>query len=154
MTDFEIPSRPDVTEMAAVHRVYRNAFAMAPQLVGGVDDGDVARAEVVGAFYADILEFLHLHHEGEDELLFPKLVARVPDPELVTRIAGQHALVHDGLEASNASVAAWRTTGSAADRDRLLAALTALEAAALPHLDEEEEKILPLVSEHITLEEW
>src|SRR6478735_10972468 len=112
MTDFEIPTRPDVTEMSAVHRVFRNAFAMAPKLIGGVADGDADRAAVVGAFYATVLRFLHAHHDGEDELLFPKLLERSSDPELVARINGQHHLVDDALAAVEATLTEWTVDGS------------------------------------------
>src|SRR6478609_9008793 len=104
---------------------------MAPKLIGGVADGDAKRAAVVGSFYANILEFLHLHHAGEDELLFPKLVERAPDPELVTRIQHQHELVHEGLNRSNAAVTKWIATGSIADGLTLITALADLEAAAI-----------------------
>src|SRR6478609_1520519 len=154
MADFEIPSRPDVTEMAAVHRVFRNAFGMAPKLIGGVADGDAARASVVGAFYKAVLSFLHAHHSGEDELLFPKLVERAPDPELVARINGQHQAVDEALTAVDATLAAWTADGSAATAQKLVGEIAVLEAATVPHLDEEEAEILPIVSEHITLAEW
>lgn len=154
MADFEVPSRPDVTEMTAVHRVFRNAFGMAPQLIGGVADGDLERAGVVGGFYATVLRFLHAHHDGEDDLLFPKLLERASDPELVARINGQHHLVDDALAVVEATLTEWSVDGSSDTGTRLVGELAVLAAATLPHLDEEEAEILPLVSEHITLEEW
>src|SRR6478609_6954617 len=149
MTEFEIPARPDVTEMTAVHRVFRNAFGMAPKLIGGVADGDIERAGVVGGFYETVLRFLHAHHDGEDALLFPKLLERASDPELVARINGQHHLVDEALATVDATLASWVADGSAATGQQLVGEIAVLSAATLPHLDEEEEKILPIVLEHI-----
>src|SRR6478735_103151 len=154
MTDFEIPSRPDVTEMTAVHRVFRNGFAMAPKLIGGVADGDIERAGVVGGFYVTLLNFLHAHHDGEDELLFPKLLERAEDPTLVARINAQHHLVDDALAVVEATLTEWSVDGSATTAARLVGEIEVLSAATLPHLDEEEAEILPIVERHITLAEW
>ena len=157
MSDFEIPAddqRPDVTEMVAVHRVFRNAFAMAPQLIGGVADGDLERAGLVGGFYDAVLKFLHAHHSGEDDLLFPKLLERAEDPELVARINGQHELVDHALAVAEATLTEWALDGSATTAARLVGEIETLSAATLPHLDEEEAEILPIVTEHITLTEW
>src|SRR3954470_22233755 len=84
-------TRPDTTDMVAVHRVFRESLGVAPQLNGSVPGEDAERVAAVAGYYSDILAFLHVHHEGEDELLWPKLVARCPDDaELIRRIAGQH----------------------------------------------------------------
>jgi hypothetical protein len=147
-------SAPDITEMTAVHRIFRNAFASAPQLVGSVAEGDDERAELVGGYYGDVLEFLRVHHEGEDLLMFPRLVERSSNPDVVARIGAQHHDVETALEAANEAVAAFRASGSRAAGLRLIEQLDVLRGVLEPHLDEEERMILPIVEEHLTLEEW
>jgi hemerythrin-like domain-containing protein len=154
MTAVPAPTNPDVTEMTAVHRVFRNTFATAPRFVGGVKDGDTERAAIVGGYLANVLELLRVHHDGEDELMFPKLVDRSADPELVRRIAAEHHDLDAALPAATAAISAWVADGSTDSGDAVLAALKDLEVALVPHLDHEEEAILPLVSEHISVEEW
>jgi hypothetical protein len=146
--------RPDTTEMNAIHGVFRQTFAMTPQLVGGVADGDRERAELVGSVVADVVEVLDLHHQGEDELMMPRLRDRSGQPELVDRVAGQHTLIHEPLAETKTAVARWRTSAAAEDGRAVVAAIERLAVAALPHLDEEEAALMPLAAEHLTVEEW
>src|SRR3954465_3538552 len=84
-------TRPDTSDMVAVHRVFRESLGVAPQLIGSVSEDDVARVAAVAGYYGDVLAFLHVHQEGEDALLWPKLIARCPEQaELVRHVAGQH----------------------------------------------------------------
>jgi len=50
------------------------------------------RAELVGTYYANVLALLHVHHEGEDELLWPRLTERRPEnAALFATMEEQHA---------------------------------------------------------------
>ena len=145
----------DTSEMIGLHRVFREALAAAPTLVGGVDDGDSARAELVASYYANVLDLLHGHHEGEDELLTPRLLARAPEhAETISRIGNQHAGVLTVLGAAEVAVATWGTDPSVANRDNAVSALATLEEGLTPHLDQEETEILPIAAEHINVAEW
>ena len=68
----------DTREMVVVHTAFRREIGAAPGLVRGVAAGDRARAHVVGDHVGLLLEMLHHHHVGEDDLLWPKLLERVP----------------------------------------------------------------------------
>ena len=108
-----------------------------------------------GSYYANVLNLLHGHHEGEDELLTPRLLERAPEhAETVSRISGQHQSVLETLHAAEQAVAAWRAAPSAARRDAAADALASLEAQLIPHLDEEEREILPIAGQHINVAEW
>src|SRR6202012_3768246 len=89
----------DTTEMASVHRVFRNALDAVPQLVGPAA-GNGERADLVGSYYANVLRLLHVHHEGEDEFLTPLLLERGSPAETaeISRIAAQHAAVREDIE--------------------------------------------------------
>jgi hemerythrin superfamily protein len=67
-----------VSDMYPVHAAFRLTLSAAPQLVGSVRDNDQARRDVIGNFYRNIIEFLHVHHHGEEELVFPLLRERCP----------------------------------------------------------------------------
>ena len=146
--------RPDVTEMNAIHAVFRQTFASTPRLVASVADGDRDRAELVGSVIADVVEVLRLHHLGEDELLMPKLRERSGQPDVVDRVAGQHTDIHDPLDEARTAVTRWRESAAATDGAAVVAAVARLEAAAVPHLDEEESTLMPLAAEVLTVEEW
>jgi hypothetical protein len=148
-------TRPDTSDMVAVHRVFRDSLGVAPQLVGSVPGEDADRVAAVGGYYSDILAFLHAHHEGEDELLWPKLVARCPaDAEVVRRIAGQHDAVTVALHTAKTALETWQAAPTIDNAATLAAALITLAVGLGAHLDEEERVILPLAADHLTAEEW
>jgi hypothetical protein len=142
-------------DMVQVHRVFREAFRSAPAFIGSVAAGDTARAEVVGSYYANVLEFLRVHHEGEDELLWPKLLERASDQaDTISTIAGQHKGVETALATANARLAEWRAEPDVDRGAQLAVALASLNADLVAHLDEEERVILPIAAAHITMPEW
>ncbi|MGI5236554.1 hemerythrin domain-containing protein [Dactylosporangium sp. CA-139066] len=147
--------RPWVQEMVVVHRVFRRESRNLPDLVAAARVGDTARAVLLAGLAREYIEGLHHHHTAEDELLWPKLLARVDlDAELVLRMEQQHHVVAEGLEEVERRLTAWERTAGAAERDALADALRRHREDLLIHLDEEERHILPLVYEHITVKEW
>lgn len=154
MTDTTV-LKPNTSDMVGVHQVFRDAFGCAPQLVGSVCGERTERADVVGSYYANVLDFLRVHHQGEDELLWPKLVARVPDQaDMVRRIAGQHDGVTAALADAEERLSAWRAVPDIERGSSLAAALALLGVVLGAHLDEEERRILPLAADHLSVEEW
>src|SRR5689334_20924962 len=70
----------DVHDMVVVHKAFRRELRLIPELVRAVPAGDTTRAAVVAGHARLVLQGLHLHHTGEDELLWPKLLQRdAPD---------------------------------------------------------------------------
>jgi hemerythrin-like domain-containing protein len=146
----------DTREMVAVHSAFRREFRQAPDLIRSVGDGDRARAAVVGEHVQLMLDMLHHHHSGEDELLWPKLQTRVaaelaPIVELMER---QHEGIHAVLEEALPLLARWRADAAAADRDGLADALTRLNVLLVEHLAAEEEQLLPIAARSVTQDEW
>ncbi len=143
-------------EMTTIHTAFRRELRLAPSLVRSVEHGDRLRAGLVGT-HLDLLDrFLHHHHTIEDDLLWPKLLERVPAEiaPVVELMETQHETVAHLLERTAAVRAAWRAE---ADHDRgiELAALYAqLHDALVEHLDAEEQRVMPLVEVCITAKEW
>lgn len=150
-------TRTDTWQMNYVHDQFRREFEQLPDLLRAVPAGDVTRAKIVGGHARLVTDFLHHHHQGEDEMLWPKLLSRCPDKldqELIHRMESQHAHVSELIEQINALLPGWIASGNAADRDRLADLYNELQTPLDEHLREEEERVLPLVSEHISQEEW
>jgi len=79
----------DTHEMVLIHRVIRREFGQLPRLFRSAAN-DRARSKVIGAHTREMLDFLHTHHTGEDELLFPLLRERAAlDPELMDRMEAE-----------------------------------------------------------------
>ena len=81
--------RPDTHDMIVVHRVFRRESALMPKLIQAAPDGDTARAQVLADAFGDYQLGLHLHHSGEDELVWPLLLARVDLEADLVRAFGQ-----------------------------------------------------------------
>jgi hemerythrin-like domain-containing protein len=146
--------RPDVSELIAVHGVFRDALGVAPDLVGGVAPGDSERLALVANYYDNILFFLEAHHDGEEEIVFPRLRDRCPDQvALLDRLDVEHKEAIALLERAQGSLAAW-AGGDSAARDSVVDDLVALRAQLVTHLDREETEALPLCAENLSPEEW
>ena len=144
----------DTHEMVLIHRVIRREFGQLPRLFRSAAD-DRARSKLIGAHAREMVHFLHSHHTGEDELLFPLLRERaVLDPELMDRMDAQHAQVNDAVAAISAELPAWTTSADIAAGERMAARIDATMPTLIDHLAEEEQKLLPIVSVTLTQNEW
>ncbi len=102
-----------------------------------------------------MLDFLHTHHTGEDELLFPLLrERRVLDPELMDRMDAQHAQVNERSWLSTRSCRRGRRAADAVAGERMAACIDAMMPTLIGHCDEEEQKLLPVVSVTLSQSEW
>jgi hemerythrin-like domain-containing protein len=98
----------DVHDMVIVHRAFRRELRLIPRLVRAVPAGDTKRAAVVAGHARLALQGLHLHHTGEDELLWPKLLQRdPPDAELVYRMEAQHQVVEELVDRLGPAITRW-----------------------------------------------
>ena len=145
----------DVRDMAIIHRTFRTGYAESARLVRAAPTPSPGRVR----FLADHIDFaiaaLHIHHEGEDELLYPKLIERVPEQALKTEdVEHEHQLVREALEAVSAACATWREQPSPQTGETLASALDQLNAIAQRHLDDEEQNIVPLAAVTLTQQEW
>lgn len=144
----------DTSDMVAVHAVLRQGFGGADDLLRTVAPGDDDRAALVASYLANLLALLHAHHEGEDVLLWPRLLDRVPDASPVLHVAAQHVDLGPVVDAVERRLTDW-AGGPTEQRARSLgAAFTALTRALGRHLDDEEAVVLPLAAEHLSPAEW
>jgi hemerythrin-like domain-containing protein len=147
--------RPLVQQMVVIHRVFRREFGLLPGLIRRVAPGDAARASVVATHAASMLEFVHVHHSGEDVWLWPLLLERVQvESELIHRMEAQHETVAALIDVARSLLPAW---SSAPTRERGAALATTfddLAVALAEHLGEEEVEILPLAETYLTVAEW
>jgi hemerythrin-like domain-containing protein len=144
----------DVSDMYAVHKALRGAFDAVPGYVTKASTSS-ERVEVIGSFCENVIEFLHVHHTGEDELIYPVLEERCEGsrPEL-ERINDQHKLLDAPIAAGRSAVAAWRAAPSTDNAQAVIDAVASISEPLLPHLDEEEAVLLPIASKWMSQEEF
>src|SRR4051812_46295621 len=147
--------RPNTRDMLAIHQIFRDALGCSPQLVGSVCNDHTDRVETVAAYYANVLALLRAHHDGEDELIWPKLIERVPDQaDLVARMQAAHGALAEALADAEQRLAVWVAASDIDNGASLAASLATLGVLCAAHFDEEERRILPLAEQHCTAEEW
>jgi hypothetical protein len=146
--------RPDVTDLVAVHGVFRDTLGAAPELVGAVAPGDSERRALVANYYDNILWFLEAHHDGEEAIVFPLLRERCPDHRaFMDRLDKEHKEAMRLLESAQGSLARW-SGGDTAAAGSVVEDLGALREQLVPHLDAEESEAMPLCAANLSAEEW
>jgi hypothetical protein len=145
----------DVRDMAIIHQTFRNAYEEAARLVRAAPTPSAARV----TFLADHIDFglamLHVHHGGEDELVYPKLIERAPEQRaVIEETEHQHQEIATALDAAAAACTAWRERPSAETGEALASGLDQLNSVVQPHLDDEEQKVVPIAAVTLTQKEW
>ena len=147
--------RPNVHEMYVIHRVFRREFTALPGLVRATPANDLVRAQIVGVHLRLVLGGLHMHHTGEDEVLWPRLLERAaPSTNLVETMQSQHERVDAYADQVAPLLDDWMATGSPVRGEQLARRLEDFAGALFEHLDLEEREVLSLISRHITVAEW
>jgi hemerythrin-like domain-containing protein len=146
----------DSRDMIVVHKMFRKQFAAIPELVREVPDGDAHQVAIVADHVVWMVEFLHAHHEGEDMMVWPRLVERCPtevEPLIFTMEAQHHGLAL-ALDDLAAKATAWRASAATHERDELTDAARVLLVRIAEHLDLEELEVLSLIDRYLTEKEW
>ena len=144
----------DVSDMYAVHKALTGALDAVPAYVAkaGLDS---ERVEVIGSFYENVIEFLHVHHAGEDELIYPVLEERCAENRSeLERIYNQHKLLHAPMDAARSAIATWRAAPSTDNAQAVTDAIASIGEVLRPHLAEEETVMLPIATKWMSPEEW
>ncbi|MDT4925058.1 MAG: hypothetical protein QOG01_2771 [Pseudonocardiales bacterium] len=146
----------DVRMMVVVHCGFRRELGLAAPAVRSVVAGDSRRAATIADHVTLFTDAVHHHHTIEDEMLWDRLIERVPaeTKALVHLMEQQHGSVAALLAGCPDLVGRWRKGATAADRDALAGHLDRLVAALGEHLDAEEAHVLPLMARYVTSEEW
>ena len=144
----------DVSDMYAVHKALLGALDAAPEYVANAEL-DSERVEVISSFYENVIEFLHVHHTGEDELIYPVLEERCAESRSVLeRIDNQHKLLYAPMDAARSAIATWRAAPSTDHAQAVIDAIASIDEPLRPHLAEEETVLLPIASKWMSPEEF
>jgi hypothetical protein len=144
----------DVRDMYVAHTLFRREFARLPDLILSIADEDIAGAKTVGSHVAMLCTLLHLHHEGEDLVLWPRLAARggAEAAAIVPTMETQHHIIEAALARVDELLPAWRSSGRGGDE--VADVFQQLLPALIEHMALEEREILPLSEKYITASEW
>ncbi len=99
------------------------------------------------------MQFLHMHHSGEDRGLWP--LVRELNPvagPLLDAMDADHARIAAEIERVTATATEYRADPAA--REDLSRSLDALAQVLLPHLLREEDDMMPVVARTLTQRQW
>jgi hemerythrin-like domain-containing protein len=140
--------------MGIVHDALRRDLGrLRAALADGQPDAD--RRAALGAHAEWLMDFLHEHHTGEDEGLYPLVLAENPDARaLLDTMDEDHKRVVPAMDRLRTAARRWAGSGSDADRVDTIAAIDELAEVLYPHLEREENEMMPVVASSITQREW
>jgi hemerythrin-like domain-containing protein len=103
-------------------------------------------------FYTAILDH---HHHTEDVSVFPTLVTVRPEMRsTIDNLEDDHVELGPNIDAVESAVVAFEMLPDESTQDAMHGALMALRDWFFPHLDLEDEKILPAIAESIPPKQW
>ncbi|MEU4654786.1 hemerythrin domain-containing protein [Streptomyces sp. NPDC023723] len=147
-------SHVDLTIMLVSHDAFRRDLRRLERAAAGRGPGDDPLArERVATGWQIFRSQLHIHHEGEDRDLWPRMVKGLAHrPETLATLAELEA-EHERLDPLLARVDAV-LTDPLVPADRAEEAVADLAACLESHLAHEEADGLPYIAEALTAEEW
>ncbi|MEV6537673.1 hemerythrin domain-containing protein [Streptomyces sp. NPDC051665] len=150
-----VTAKPDVHDMVVVHRTFRQSCAELPELVRGLRPGDIERAQLVVDAVRFMLMGLEAHHVSEDEFLWPRLTDRTTlNADAITRMEEQHHRLEELVTRVRGALDGLAADPRPSRCEQVAAQLTELGSVLTAHMDEEENTILPLAAEYLTVAEW
>ncbi|HWL41670.1 MAG TPA: hemerythrin domain-containing protein [Ilumatobacter sp.] len=149
----------DVTTYLAIHQAMRTANQ---QLVAGLVHAlhyDPRRVAALRRWFAGYAAELRTHHRVEDTIIFPALAARSDEyATLDDSLGADHHRLDDLIDALLDILTRWagchdmRSTGSYRE-DAIFYAVELRDLLA-EHLDVEDTRVIPLIQEHFTADEY
>ncbi|MGV9713631.1 hemerythrin domain-containing protein [Gordonia sp. NPDC003424] len=143
----------DTRSMGIIHSALRRDLRRLRLVLETPPHPDRRRREAVADHTAWLVAFLHAHHTGEDNGLWPAIRSRNPSAgTLLDQMESDHQRIAVTLEELSDAARAYRADDEA--RARLLTALATAQEALLPHLEREEREMMPIVAATITAAEY
>ena len=87
-----------------IHAAVRRDVARTEQALRRLGDGDAARARQVQAAWQNLVRELTHHHEAEDEILWPFLLERGVDADLLHEMESEHVAMKEALGSASAAI--------------------------------------------------
>ena len=153
-------AEPDLLGVTLLHRAMRSAAHLLADAVGGIADGAPCsrdRQRAVVSFALSVLHEIHVHHEREDDVLLPVIVASV-------RAAGADEVDLEPLSDDHAELAALLGRIEAAlpgfarepaeGAPVLAPLLTELADLLDEHITEEEAQAFPVVRSYVSVADF
>ncbi len=143
----------DTRMMGIAHSALRRDLARAVDALSHQPvPGDAQRVAIAQHIQA-MMDFLEIHHHGEDAWLWPTIRTLNPAAaEVLDQMDADHAAITPHMGNVTATAAAYGKFPAA--RGQLAAALNDLRGTLDPHLRREEDDMMPVVASTLTCGQW
>ena len=112
-------------------------------------------AAILGSRWALFARALHHHHEVEDGDFFPAIKRTRPDSApMIDRLASEHVELVTRLDAVDAAVIALELNPNTTTKQIVHDCVKAVRSELFPHLEVEDEQLLPVAVQAIGADEW
>ena len=141
-------SQADTRVYQVVHDVFRLATN---RLVDASEKLEPSKLQpVIGQYWSFYSAVLHHHHHNEDDSIFPALLAVRPDmTEFIKTLEDDHRQLIRTMEAVDSAIAAFDKQPDASHQKAVSDAAVGVREMFFPHLDAEDEKVLPAIAQSI-----
>jgi hypothetical protein len=127
-----------------IHAAFRRDLDRFLSALSRFTDGDAGRAEGLGRAWDNFDFQLTKHHEGEHEIAWPALARVGVTQQTIDQMDAEHDVMAERLSAARASMAALRSTPTAANAETARTAMGELKTVTIEHLDHEERELEPV----------
>jgi hypothetical protein len=154
------PGPVDLMPMYLMHHAFRRDLASFGTAVAGTAVEDRRGWQRLHHRWSQFARILHLHHAGEDEILWPLLLDRVDRAgdlqgrATLEAMEAEHEEIDPLLSGCAEGLASLATGGDADTRAALIVRITAARERLGHHLGHEESEAMALVQRHLTPAEW
>jgi hemerythrin-like domain-containing protein len=141
--------------MGIVHNALRRDLSRTTAAISSTPFPAAAQRVAIAAHVRWLMEFLHSHHAGEDQGLWPLVRAHNPAAgEMLDRMDADHVRIGPQMDRVRDAAASYETDASARAREGLAAAIESLRSVLDAHLRREEDEMMPIVSRSISHAQW
>ena len=145
----------DTRMMGIVHDALRRDLSRATAALSATPHPPDAHRVAIAAHVGWMMDFLHAHHAGEDDALWPLVRAHNPAAaDMLDEMDADHNRIGPQIDHVRNAAAAYGADASRTVRQGLATAIELLRSVLDPHLRREEDEMMPIVSASITHAQW
>ena len=146
-------SHTDIRLYRVVHEMFRRSTTRLVDATAKMEPSALAPA--IRPYWDFYTAILHHHHQTEDVSVFPALVAVHPEMgSTIAMLEDEHVELAPNIDAVDAAMTAFVQRPDESTQEGVHEALVALRDWFFPHLDLEDEKVLPAIAESIPQKQW